>query len=687
MAAGKDKVGLYHKINQQIEEQNVSTITLDVFDTVLLRKIWPEDLQFLKVAKEWIPLFRQIFPRNITAEELYSYRIYARQELIKIHKKYNQPRTEKIFSLENLEEYDVNLEDWFSQIIELFSTKYQIRLTSTQKTQILQAMVKIEIDTEKQSLVPNHEVINTVKKLKNKYPKLKVFFVSDMYLNSENLKTLFAHFEIDIFDGGITSTEAKHTKASGKLYDFLHKSKILDPNFNISYNLHIGDNEISDVKNAILSGSEAILYKKFRFRKIRTNLGRLKMKKVRKKIVKKDQNLLSSIHRRVLSPATVWRYYGMLFAQPLFVYLQHLLIAAKKSPNTTFLMVSSEANIFKKYGDLLDADFSKQSNIVVADKLNRRCVIRAIIWALIKDKNLEFNPEVIMKIVNLGEVDGSRRDFYDFVFGRNYPYSEIAANYRSDEHFFKAFLKEVAKADPKYTKALRASYLYAKSFLPKRQSDKIVIVDAGWGGTVQVLFSQFANLHGYRQEIDGLYIGVMPGNRFGVRDMPPMEGYLMPDVKYGKDRSLFCAVLWEYPYTSKPQFSGDIAHLEQIRIGLEKGIKLFRNTTSSPRAYYDQVVRKEIKRLVACPTMTEAKNLGSIEFDMGFANPASFRIVDMGFSRRWVMSHLLLHPKWTVKNVIFAQNHWAGGFIKYYKIPFVRPLVRIYGKIVRKTLI
>lgn len=687
MVTGKGSMGLYHKINQQVSQQNINTITLDVFDTVLLRKIWPEDLQFLKVAKKWASIFRQVFSKHITADELYSYRIYARKELIAIHKRYNRPSTDSNFSLESLVEYDVNLDSWFSQIIDLISTKYQVKLTSNQKTQILRSMIKIELETEKQSLIPNRKIINVIKKLKDKYPRLKVFFVSDMYLTSENLKILFDHFKIDIFDGGITSTEAGHTKATGKLYDFLHESKILDQNFNISYNLHIGDSKISDVKNAILSGSEALLYKKIRLRKIRTNLGRLKMKKVRKRIIAKDQNLLSNVHQQSPSPATIWQHYGILFSQPLFVYLQHLLTAAKESPNTTFLMVSSEANIFKKYGNLLDTDFSKQPNIIVADKLNRRCVIRAIIWALIKDKNLEFNPEVIMKIVNLGEVDGSRRDFYDFVFGRNYPYSEIATNYRSDEHFLKAFLKEVAKADPKYTKALRASYLYTKSFLPKHQSDKAVIVDAGWGGTVQVLFSQFANLYGYRQEIDGLYIGVMPGNRFEVRNMPPMEGYLMPDVRYGKDRSLFCAVLWEYPYTSKPQFSGDIAHLEQIRIGLEKGINLFRNTVSSPKVYYDQVVRKEIKRLVAHPTMTEAKTLGSIEFDMGFANPASFRIVDMGLTRMWVISHLLLHPKWTIKNIVFAQNHWAGGFIKYYKIPFIRPLVKIYGKIVRKTLI
>ncbi|MBQ6409832.1 hypothetical protein IJI18_01075 [Candidatus Saccharibacteria bacterium] len=687
MAARKGSMGLYHKINQQIKQQNISTITLDIFDTVLLRKIWPEDLQFLKVAQKWTPIFRQIFSKHITADELYSYRIYARKELIAIHKRYNRPSTDSNFSLENLVEYDVNLDSWFSQIIDLISTKYQVKLTSNQKTQILRSMIKIELETEKQFLIPNYKIINIVKKLKNRYPRLKVFFVSDMYLTSENLKILFDHFKIDIFDGGITSTEAKHTKATGKLYDFLHESKILDQNFDISYNLHIGDSEISDVKNAVLSGGEALLYKKVRLRKIRTNMGRLKMKTICKKIVRKDQKLLTELHQRNLSTFTVWQHYGILFAQPLFIYLQHLLTAAKESPNTTFLMVSSEANIFKKYGELLNSDFSKQSNIVVADKLNRRCVIRAIIWALIKDKNLEFSPEVIMKIVGLGEVDGSRRDFYDFVFGRNYPYSEIATNYRSDEHFFKAFLKEVAKADPKYTKALRASYIYAKSFLPKHQSDKIVIVDAGWGGTVQVLFSQFANLHGYRQEIDGLYIGVMPGNRFGVRDMPPMEGYLMPDVKYGKDRSLFCAVLWEYPYTSKPQFSGDIAHLEQIRIGLEKGIELFRHTTGSPRTYYDQTIRKEIKRLVAYPTMTEAKNLGSIEFDMGFANPASFRIVDMGLTRKWVLTHLIVRPKWTVKNVIFAQNHWAGGFIRYYKIPFVRPLVKLYGKLVKKTLI
>lgn len=350
-------------------------------------------------------------------------------------------------------------------------------------------------------------------------------------------------------------------------------------------------------------------------------------------------------------------------------------------------MVSSEAKIFQKYGQMLDSDFLNHGNLFSAEKLNRKCAIRAILWHLIKEKNFQYNPEVIFETANLGELDGSRREFYEFLFGKEYPYSEMTINNRSDENFFQALLQDIQYAEPKYTKPFRDAYKYVKSFLPTDKPHKIVIVDVGWGGTVQVLFSQFAKLNGHHAEIEGLYLGVMPGNRFNICEMPPMEGYLMPDVKYGKDRSLFCAVLWEYPYTNKPQFSGDVAHLEQIHIGLERGLKIFLATRSAPKPYFDQIVRKEIRRFVSNPTKSEARTIGSINFDMGFAKPMSFQIVSMQYTHKQVLKMLLCHPKRTVHQIIFERNHWSGGFIKYYHLPIIKILVKIYGRLVKKTLI
>ena len=76
------------KIYDLCVEKNIKTITFDVFDTVLIRKIHPENRQFLMVAKKWLPLFQEVINKEITAEKIYYYRVYARNELFDVNNKY-----------------------------------------------------------------------------------------------------------------------------------------------------------------------------------------------------------------------------------------------------------------------------------------------------------------------------------------------------------------------------------------------------------------------------------------------------------------------------------------------------------------------------------------------------------------------------------------------------------------------
>lgn len=671
------------KLKNKLASGQISTITVDVFDTILMRKMWPEDVQFIKVAEQWLPILKKYFPET-TVQEIYSYRIYARQELWHTHHRYGATNKKGDFSLSTNLEYDVNLATWFAKILELLSIKYNKNIQKIDN--IADEMAKIELAIEKANLVPNKQLIKQLSDIKHKNPKIKVFFVSDMYLRGREIQEILDYFKIQIFDGGISSTDAGHTKATGKLFDYLHESKILCENFNISSNLHIGDNKISDFDNPIKSGSDAMLVKTSVNRKVNTQIGRIYVHTFNKKIEYHDKEILKrALKNRTSSTSEIWQKYGLLFSQPLFIFLTHLITAAKESPKTNFVMVSSEATEFNRYSKMMYADFEKIPNIIIADKLNRRCMLRAMIWAMAQADTLPNNAEAILNVVYLGEIEQNRRDVYKFILGEQYPCSEMVLNYRNEKHFFAALIDDIRKADVKYTYILKESYNYVKSFLPKDKETATVIVDAGWGGTVQVLFEQFAKMHFYDKPIDGLYIGVMPTDRFHVR-LPSMEGYLMPDVKYGPDRKLFCAVLWEYPYTNKPQFSSDGAHLEQIKIGLANGLKLMQNIWSSPKKYFDNVLSYEIRNLVRKPSKKQAKIIGSIEFDMGFANPASFHIVDMNIGKKNAVKLMITHPRFFIKNIVFAANHWPGGFMTYYNMPYLRPIMKIYSKLVKKTL-
>lgn len=62
-----------NRIEKIINSSDVTSITLDIFDTILLRKIWPEEKQFYLVAKQWAPLFQDAIDDSITPAELLSF--------------------------------------------------------------------------------------------------------------------------------------------------------------------------------------------------------------------------------------------------------------------------------------------------------------------------------------------------------------------------------------------------------------------------------------------------------------------------------------------------------------------------------------------------------------------------------------------------------------------------------------
>ena len=99
------------KIKRLVEDNQVKTITLDVFDTILMRKVWPEDQQFITVADKWLPYFREIISPEITRDKLYSWRQYARDELFRAQYELSTERQE------SNGEFDVSLELWFGHLI------------------------------------------------------------------------------------------------------------------------------------------------------------------------------------------------------------------------------------------------------------------------------------------------------------------------------------------------------------------------------------------------------------------------------------------------------------------------------------------------------------------------------------------------------------------------------------------
>jgi len=658
-----------NSIAQHLKTGNTKTVTVDVFDTILLRKIWPEGRQFLEAAKRALPLFKKYISPEITPYEIYTWREFTRQELLDAKR--------KDFYAHN--DVDINLEEWFNALFTLLTAKYTGETKKAPK-EFIEQLVHVEMELEKEYLQPNHRLVSTLRQTKAETPGLKVYFLSDMYLTTQQVEELLSHHGIlDLFDGGTTSTDTGNAKSSGRLFYLVHSDNKQFADINLSYNLHIGDNKHSDFHMPKSIGSEAILYHSTRARRLRTLAGRAQLKSIKNSNRKAESNrynrAIKKAYRRNNTSARYFHDLGFLFSQPMAAYLLHVGFMSQLASDKHFLFVSSEASTFinagkKLFGTLYNAPES-------ATKLNRKRTISAVAWTLIQKNEEKLMPQIV-RVIRYGEVSENRKDLYDFILTTDYPVNEAYINSLSRHDFYKKLHEDIQAADKKYTAHLKEDFDYVKFTLPA-DGKSVVICDVGWGATVQAVYTIFAELQNYPGEIEGLYLGTHPPTRFKIAPIP-VTGYLLKNVLSRKERPYWSAVIWEYVYTNKFQFDGDEARLKHVGEGLDNGYDYFRHIHLSPTEHFDYVIKPRIKRLLRHPTDAEVRHLGEIRYDFGFNNPQILRIVDTDYPRWKFAVKMFIKPKAALGQIV-APNNWTGGYIKRFKLIGAPTLLKILGRL------
>jgi len=657
------------KLCSSIETNSLTTITVDIFDTVLMRRVWPEGLQFLEAAKRSQTVFQETINPSITAYEIYSWREFIRSEIL-------DAKQQDAYAHNDV---DLTLEEWFSELYLALSAKYTA-VPQRISSETLQQIINIELQVEKEYTSPNKELVDALKNIKNENPALKIFFVSDMYLTAAQVNDLLAYHKIDdLFDGGITSVEAGNAKHSGRLFHQLHVADGIFKPISIQYNLHIGDNYHSDVEMARTAGSAALHYNPTRLRRVRTFIGRAQLKRVKLRAYKQE----TKAYKRALRNSRKTKNnnhlrmhdLGFLFSQPMAAYLFHVGFQSTLVPEKRYIFVSSEATTFIEAGKKLFGSVFDSAE--AAASLNRKRAISAVAWSIIQRNDSRLMPQLI-KTVLYGEMTDNRKELYDFLLTEDYPVNTAEINSLHKKDFIARLHTDLQEAPPKYTRHLKEAFDYVVSVLPD-DGRTIVICDVGWGGTIQAAITVFAKLNNYKASVEGLYLGTHPPTRFGLGELP-MTGYLLPNVLSRKYRPYWSAVIWEYVYTNKFQFEGDEERLEYVQRGLSHGYEHFRMIHISPTEYFSKVIKKEIKRLLLHPTDAEVAALGEIRYDFGFNNPQILRIVDTEYPRMKFWIRLLIKPKSTL-GIIVAPNNWTGGYIKRFRLIGMPTVLRILGRL------
>lgn len=228
----------YYSLKSLIEKGKViadrkKTVSFDLFDTLLIRRIHDPDLVKLPVARFISELSKQ-YNCAVGWQKVQD----LRDEIERIHR------------AETGKKFDDHEACYPQYMLELLCQIFG----DQDGPEILQKVAEYEILMENSMLVPRAELVDWVKELAA--AGKRIFIISDMYFPATYLRQLVAHAGIlDLVEDVVSSADTFLAKASGKGY------LLVAEKYGIDYKdwLHIGDNGFSDGLRAVEAGIEALI--------------------------------------------------------------------------------------------------------------------------------------------------------------------------------------------------------------------------------------------------------------------------------------------------------------------------------------------------------------------------------------------------------------------------------------------
>lgn len=196
------------------------TVSFDLFDTLLIRRIHDPDLVKLPVARYIASLAMK---KNID----------IRQEKVQ----QLRDSIENNHRQETAKSFDDHEACYPRFMLELLQTVFAEQMDDS----LLDKVTKYELAMENSMLVPRQLLVDWLDELAE--AGKRIFIVSDIYLPSEHLRTLVDHAGfLDKVEAVISSADTFLAKASGHAFPLIEK----DYNLDKTSWLHVGDNPISD---------------------------------------------------------------------------------------------------------------------------------------------------------------------------------------------------------------------------------------------------------------------------------------------------------------------------------------------------------------------------------------------------------------------------------------------------------
>ena len=400
-----------------LNNKNIKYISFDIFDTLAFRKVnEPTDIFEIMSKHKSV---KDIFGDNNSFKEL---RICA----------------EKVAREKSLEK-EITLKHIYEEF-EYLTKKQQEKLT------------KIELKVEEKNLFINHQIKEWIH-IALKYSK-KVIFISDMYLNKEQIKKVILNRlkDIENIEEIFVSSDVKKTKYDGSIYEHILDKYSIDS----SQILHIGDNLLADISQANIRGISAIFYK--------PNYFYLEQLKHEKSYCQFSQDTISYRNLASLNnPYEDEKYkffynFGATICGPIFWSFSHWLMnICIKKQQFSIGFILREGDIFRNYFDKV-IKYHKME-----DKFNLKNIFISrkslFLPTLIEeDYNLDFKTSNSFRTITLKDLYKKFKLIID---------NEELKKYEKEELKYLEHIKDIIKQDinSKLSKILENKKIEKKLFL------------------------------------------------------------------------------------------------------------------------------------------------------------------------------------------------------------------------------
>lgn len=214
-------------------------VSVDIFDTLLLRSTQPERVKFKRVGKEVSQhLTVEFSDIDNNGDYMQQIRLLAASIIYQQKPMINGAR-------------EATLDEIYAAILFALDKHHAIPAERTQA--LLQTFRQVEYKHEIRDLAPNSKLTGILGRARQ--AGKTVIAVSDMYLLKTDIEYLLSHFGLQqLFDHIYVSSEYGFGKASGALFDVV----AADHGALSSQICHIGDNVVSDYAAPLAKGIKAV---------------------------------------------------------------------------------------------------------------------------------------------------------------------------------------------------------------------------------------------------------------------------------------------------------------------------------------------------------------------------------------------------------------------------------------------